>query len=86
MGDAGTYLDMNLTASERKLDADRVLQGLLRPLATRRRLTPEELEGLLRGTFERLLLTVQGEAALVFRRTQEGQAKLSRVYRSPSLA
>ncbi len=77
---------MNLTASERKLDADRVLQGLLRPLATRRRLAPEELEGLLRGTFERLLLTVQGEAALVFRRTQEGQARLSRVYRSPSLA
>ena len=82
----GTNLETNLTASERKLDADRVLQGLLRPLASRRRLAREELAAVLQGTFHRLLQAVQGEAALVFRRTAERKARLTHVYRSPSAA
>ncbi|MBI4602794.1 MAG: Flp pilus assembly complex ATPase component TadA [Planctomycetes bacterium] len=57
--------ESTLVAADRKVDSDRVLHALLRPLVSKRKLGQADLQGALEATFQRLLEAVGAEGVLV---------------------
>lgn len=78
-------MEASLTGSSRFLETDRILQGLLRPLLSKRRMGTEELESLLADTAQRILAAMQAEALLLYHLDAAQISRLTKVYRSRAI-
>lgn len=75
-------LESSVVALERRADADRVLQGLLRPLVAKRQLAAGEVGSILAAAYQRLLTALNAETLLVYRDAPGGLPRLGEVHRS----